>query len=138
MSESGICKIKPEYLSKILFVHMSTYSLCRYILTDHHREVNLECVSSTDKHKLDSQQSDDGETDSKKPKLSKKQRLRGQNKSRGPTFRVDKETELCSSLINLSVDDAVPQCERKNCVFLHDVDEYLKIKPKDIGSNCWE
>lgn len=94
----------------------------------------MECVSSNDKHKLDSKKPDDGEAGSKKPKLSKKQKLRGQNKARGPTFRIDKETELCSSLINLAADDPVPPCERKNCVFLHDVNEYLRIKPKDIGS----
>lgn len=108
--------------------------LCRYIVTDHCREVNLQCVSQNDKHKLDTQ---DDDTDAKKPKLSKKQKLRGQNKSRGPTFRVEREKELCSSLINLTIGEPVPQCERKNCVFLHDVDEYLKIKPKDIGSKLF-
>lgn len=94
----------------------------------------MECISQNDKHKLDAQDGDDGETDAKKPKLSKKQKLRGQNKSRGPTFRVEREKELCSSLINLTIGEPVPQCERKGCVFLHDVDEYLKIKPEDIGS----
>lgn len=108
----------------------------RYIVTDRSREVNLECISQNDKHKLDTQQESPGvgESDAKKPKYFKKQKLRGQNKCRGPTFRVEREAELCSSLLNLTVgDDSIPQCLRKNCVFIHDVNEYLKIKPKDIG-----
>lgn len=94
----------------------------------------MQCISENDKHKLDAQDADDGETDSKKPRLSKKQKLRGQNKSRGPTFRVEREKELCSSLINLTIGEPATQCQRKNCVFLHDVEEYLKMKAADIGS----
>lgn len=45
--------------------------------------------------------------------------------------------ELCKSLINLTVNDEIPQCDRKNCQFLHDIDEYLKTKPKDIGESCY-
>lgn len=122
MSASGICLIKPEY-----------------VLPEHTREVNLECVSNTDKAKLkvDNQNEDDSEVPHKKQKLSKKQKLRGQNKARGPTFKRNQETELCHTLINLTVNEELPKCERKNCQFLHDAEEYLKIKPEDIGKECY-
>lgn len=92
-------------------------------------------MSQSDKHKFYSQGSNTDESEAKKQKLSKKRKLRGQNKSRRPTFRVDRESELCSSLINLGMDDAIPECQRKSCVFLHDIDEYLKNKPKDLGKH---
>ncbi|XP_063917995.1 tRNA-dihydrouridine(47) synthase [NAD(P)(+)]-like [Zophobas morio] len=116
MSEAGICKIKPEF-----------------VLPEHCREVALECVSDKDKRTLT--QSDDAPPE-KKQRLSKseKKKLRGQNKSRGPTFRCNREQELCNTLIN---GDEAAKCERKNCQFLHDVAEYLKIKPKDIGEVCY-
>ncbi|XP_044266285.1 tRNA-dihydrouridine(47) synthase [NAD(P)(+)]-like [Tribolium madens] len=119
MGDTGICKIKPEF-----------------ILTERPRELVLECVSDKDKRKL----SGSDETPlQKKTKLSKseKKKLRGQNKSRGPTFRCTQEMELCNTLINLNLGEEAPKCERKNCQFLHDINEYLRIKPKDIGEICY-
>lgn len=111
-------------------------------MLEHTREVALECLSENDKVKLTSElekpQPCNEEADAdvlpvKKLRLSKKQKLHGQNKSRGPTFKRNQETELCNSLITLAEDEPLPQCERKNCVFLHDIDEYLQKKPKDLG-----
>lgn len=114
----------------------------RFILLERVREINLECVSQQDKLKLnkddnrhpaDTSKSESGETAPKKQRISKKEKLRGQNKSRGPTFKRDQGKELCNVFINLSDTDPTPQCQRKDCAFLHDTAEYLKIKPKDIG-----
>lgn len=63
--------------------------------------------------------------------------MKGQNKSRGPTYRVDKGDELCSNLINVVLDGEIPTCERKNCQFLHDIKKYLELKAKDLGDNCY-
>lgn len=102
----------------------------------------MECISEKDKIKLTvdkSQNSEclneqqEGESRAKKQRLSKKQKLRGQNKSRGPTFTRNQEKELCNSLLNIADGDPLPNCERKNCPFLHNIEEYLKIKPRDIG-----
>jgi tRNA-dihydrouridine synthase 3 len=120
MGEAGICKIKSEF-----------------VLPEQSRQLALECVSEKDKLKLT--KDENGAPPEKKQKLSKsqKKKLRGQNKSRGPTFRCSRETELCNTLVDLGVDDEIPKCERKNCQFLHDIEEYLKIKPQDIGETCY-
>ncbi|RZC40998.1 Ax dynein light domain containing protein [Asbolus verrucosus] len=120
MSDSGICTIKPEF-----------------VLAEYSRELSLECVSDKDKRKLTDDASE--MPPEKKQKLSKseKKKLSGQNKSRGPTFRCEREKELCNTLINLGIEDEIPKCERKNCKFLHDIQEYLKIKAKDIGEICY-
>lgn len=105
----------------------------RFVLPEQSRQPALECVSEKDKLKLT--ENENGAPPEKRQKLSKsqKKKLRGQNKSRGPTFRCSRETELCNTLVDLGVDDEIPKCERKNCQFLHDIEEYLKIKPQDIG-----
>ncbi|CAH1183426.1 unnamed protein product [Phaedon cochleariae] len=120
---SGVCILKPEFVQ-----------------LDVHRELNLDHVSDKDKRKLESEGiADNLEPHVKKQKLSKKEKkaLRGQNKSRGPTFRRDFSKELCICLINIEPDEEIPKCTRNKCSFLHDVDEYLKSKPKDLGENCY-
>ncbi|XP_023025578.1 dihydrouridine synthase 3 [Leptinotarsa decemlineata] len=123
MTSIGICKIKSEY-----------------IIAEQKKELNLDLVSDKDKEKLfiHKDQHDDEEPAPKKQKLSKKEKkkLKGQNKSRGPTFRIERSQELCSSLIS-TLDGETPKCERKNCDFLHDASKYLELKPKDIGEHCY-
>lgn len=103
----------------------------------------MECLAENDKIKLATNELEKSEACNneeredvppiKKLRLSNKQTLRGQNKSRGPTFKRNNEMELCNSLVNLKENDPIPQCERKNCPFLHDIDEYFQKKTKDIG-----
>ncbi|KAJ8955586.1 hypothetical protein NQ318_001416 [Aromia moschata] len=127
MCDSGICKIKAEY-----------------ILAEQKREVDLDHVSDKDKNVLKPDlneadvclDDDDNHPPLKKQKFSKK-KLKGQNKSRGPTFRINKESELCSSLIMRGDTNETPACHKVNCPFLHDIQKYLEIKPKDIGDTCY-
>lgn len=75
------------------------------------------------------------EPDSKKPRLSKKEKkkLRGQNKSRPAPFKIDREKQLCNTLIDRAENENEKKCTNSKCKFLHDVKEFLAIKPKDIG-----
>lgn len=120
MSNSGTCKIKQEY-----------------VVPDQKREVNLNHVSEKDKDSMDKSNNDEiSEPSSKRQKFSKN-KLKGQNKSRGPTYRVEKGEELCNTLINVSEGEEIPKCERNNCQFLHDISKYLETKSKDIGDQCY-
>ncbi|XP_018577352.1 tRNA-dihydrouridine(47) synthase [NAD(P)(+)]-like [Anoplophora glabripennis] len=128
MSEIGICKIKPKY-----------------ILPEQERKIQLECVSDKDKHELTTNnpeinlnESDDTPA-RKKQKVSKwaMKKLKGQNKSRGPTCYIKREQELCNSLVLVAEGEEIPKCNKNNCQFLHDIQEYLKNKPKDIGDICY-
>ncbi|KAG5900005.1 hypothetical protein JTB14_009091 [Gonioctena quinquepunctata] len=120
-TSSGICEIKSEY-----------------VVTDQKKKLNFDFVSEKDKKELEIQQPqfDDEQPEAKKQKLSKRERKRltGQNKSRGPTFRIERSHELCNYLINISEGQETPKCEKPDCKFLHDINKYLELKPKDIGS----
>lgn len=72
----------------------------------------------------------------KKPRLSKKEKkkLRGQNKARPAPYKIPREQQLCNSLIDRQEHDD-KKCANTKCKFLHDVKEYLNIKPKDIGKS---
>lgn len=126
------------------------YCFClsfRYVLAEQERKINLECVSASDRHELNTNNTEvkqiEGGTEdgpsAKRQKLSKRaiKKLKGQNKSRGPTFHIKKEQELCNSLIIVAEGEEIPKCNRSNCRFLHDIQEYLTIKPKDIGDTCY-
>lgn len=137
--EAGVCKIKP-----------------RFILPEQERKINLDFVSNSDKVKLEaaaaaeletegdtsefpeqsSEQPEDGEPGAKKPRLGNR-KFRGQNKNRGATFRQRREDELCDFLSHITEGQEVPTCERKNCRMIHDIDEYLKNKPEDVGPVCY-
>lgn len=110
----------------------------RYIIEESISALNLDCVSEKDKEKLKSEESintnKNEEPPEKKQRLSKadKKKLRGQNKARPITFRRNKEVELCNTLINLKEGEEYPKCNKKNCAFMHDIQEYLKNKPQDI------
>lgn len=68
----------------------------------------------------------------KNHKKDKKKKNRGQNKSR-PIFKEDITIKLCRSLI-----DGTPNpCKMEKCTQIHDVQDYWKNKPKDIGSECF-
>lgn len=63
----------------------------------------------------------------------KRKKLQGQNKSRGPTYRIEQGKELCNLLVHFKGEDSV--CSRKNCNFLHNINDYLKMKGDDLGKN---
>ncbi|KAK9747091.1 Dihydrouridine synthase (Dus) [Popillia japonica] len=65
-----------------------------------------------------------------------KRKLKGQNKAR-PTYKCDKGRELCNSLIHLTDSQTIRNCSRNKCIFLHDIQEYLKVKPNDISDVCY-
>lgn len=66
-----------------------------------------------------------------------KKKLKGQNKARGPTFRVDRNKELCSMLIDVPENHNDIKCNKNNCQFLHDSQKYLENKAKDISDSCY-
>lgn len=71
----------------------------------------------------------------KRPRLSKKEKkkLRGQNKARPAPFKLKREKQLCNSLVNTAENEEPKKCTNEKCKFLHNVQEYLQMKPKDIG-----
>lgn len=68
--------------------------------------------------------------------FKEKKKLRGQNKSRGPTYQRDNTKELCMRIIENSCGTDNQKCLKEGCTFIHNVKEYIKIKPKDICSSC--
>lgn len=104
------------------------------------RQLNLSHVSKEDKNQLcDDRANNVDEPQTKKAKLSykEKKKLKGQNKARGPTFQRDCTKELCMRVLNNLNGTGIEKCDKKECSFLHDVEEYLKIKPKDVGPTCY-
>lgn len=129
MGDSGVCRIKPEFL-----------------IGEKPRELAIECVSEKDLLKLSvPNNSLDQEVEKLSSKRSaeenevsfnkKKRKLQGQNKSRGPTYRIEQEKELCNSLVNNKGEDV--SCTRKQCNFLHNVVDYLELKGEDLGNTCF-
>ncbi|CAG9784587.1 unnamed protein product [Diatraea saccharalis] len=123
MTAAGICVIKDAYVLK--------------------RSVVIN-ENSCNKRKLESGDEDNEniDHDSKKSKdneeqtFSNKSRMRGQNKARPKTFKEDKESKPCPSIVNIKSSDELRQCQFNNCKFIHNPLDYIKIKPKDIGEQC--
>lgn len=61
----------------------------------------------------------------------------GQNKSRGVPWRADPSKQLCNCLIDVLEGDSWPNCSKNKCLAMHDVQEYLKIKPANLGTSCY-
>ncbi|XP_044750763.1 tRNA-dihydrouridine(47) synthase [NAD(P)(+)]-like [Coccinella septempunctata] len=125
MSESGICRIKPEFI----------------IIEEKPKDLAIQCVSDKDLTEIKSsgneiqqatnkRQQENGEVSNKKRK-----KLQGQNKSRGPTYRITQDKELCNLLVQFKGENV--ECNRKNCNFLHNIEEYLKVKGDDLGDTCY-
>lgn len=77
-----------------------------------------------------------GEPDAKRPRGNKK-KTRGQNKARPAPYKCDFTAQLCHKLVNACENEPIPECENEKCKALHNVDEYLKIKPAYIGDVCY-
>lgn len=119
-------------------------------MPEQERKINLDHVSDKDKELLEDPEEPKKETveenaeeqsteepQAKKPRFQNKKKLKGQNKSRGPTFQVNKLEQLCDFLVQVQEGEALPECPRKQCPYGHDIEAYLKSKPADIGPNCY-
>lgn len=116
-NNDGICAIKKEYI------------------------VKKKNASSILKHKLSDQPAD--EIDNKKEKADcsenepkTKIKQKGQNKVRPKTFRDDKHTKPCPTIIDMTLGKQKVECKFNNCYFIHNPLEYLNNKPADIGKEC--
>lgn len=58
------------------------------------------------------------------------------NKNRGPTFKVDRESQLCPKLVDRQT-DADPVCDYEKCKFTHDIEQYLEQKLPNLGEECY-
>ena len=81
----------------------------------------------------ESQDTEENQPDPSSNSLKRKKKERGQNKKRPRTVPLQKRDErLCPSLARNSV-----SCDdKKRCQFIHDIQEYLRNKPADIGEDC--
>ncbi|KYN13576.1 PREDICTED: tRNA-dihydrouridine(47) synthase [NAD(P)(+)]-like [Trachymyrmex cornetzi] len=125
--QKGVCLIKEEF-----------------IIEDHVRQLSDQCLTKIDKQKVstdanveDTEASWD-QVPAKKAKLEdKREKLRGQNKARPPPFKVSKELSLCPWIADQTANELERKCSNQRCTFLHDRKEYLKIRPEDIGTECY-
>lgn len=119
-------------------------------MPEQERKINMDHVSDKDKQLLKDPEEPKEETveetveeqsadepQAKKQRFQNKKKLKGQNKSRGPTFQVNKLEQLCDFLVQVQEGEELPECPRKQCPYGHDIEAYLKSKPADIGPNCY-
>lgn len=99
-----------------------------FIIEGHIPKLAINCISETDKNQLNQD-----EPPSKKQKCSKSV-LKGQNKSRNCTYYQHPNEHLCSNLIDGREEGS---CQYDKCKFLHNIEEYLEKKPKDIEKTCY-
>ncbi|XP_078044413.1 dihydrouridine synthase 3 [Augochlora pura] len=123
--QKGVCLIKTEY-----------------ILEDHVRLSKEESLSENENRKRRVNNAEEdvvtvNELPSKKFKNDKKEKLRGQNKARPAPFKAQRQVNLCPRIADQTVDEPEKKCDKKHCTFLHDRNEYLKIKPDDIEAECY-
>ncbi|XP_031780863.1 tRNA-dihydrouridine(47) synthase [NAD(P)(+)]-like [Nasonia vitripennis] len=120
---SGVCLVKPEYI-----IEDSVRS--------NENGTNGK-GKDTEKTETDADAAEDGEPPKKKFKENKKDKPRGQNKGRSVPFKTQREHNLCPWIADLTVEEVEKKCSNNNCHFIHDRAEYLKIKPDDIGTECY-
>ncbi|CAH0603317.1 unnamed protein product [Chrysodeixis includens] len=124
-SMAGVCAIKEEFVIQ--------------------RPVknNSDDINSTSKRKLDDNSENDNNLDIKKTKpddneenVSNKNKKRGQNKARPKTYRDNKESKPCPSIVSIESPESAQPCQYNNCKYIHNPLDYLKSKPKDLGETC--
>ncbi|KYN00168.1 PREDICTED: tRNA-dihydrouridine(47) synthase [NAD(P)(+)]-like [Cyphomyrmex costatus] len=125
--QKGVCLIKEEF-----------------IIEDHIRQLSGQCLTEINKQKVSTDagvENTDASLDevpAKKPKLEdKREKLRGQNKARPPPFKASRELSLCPWIADQTANEPERKCSNQRCTFLHDRKEYLKIRPEDIGTQCY-
>lgn len=68
----------------------------------------------------------------------KKQKGQFKNRYSQNKLQIDKNECLCGTLKDVPEDcQNLPQCTVPKCPNLHDLKEYLKLKPPDIGNECY-
>lgn len=116
---AGVCDIKAEFLME----------------KTPRRDLN-----SLGKHKLEAGvDGDSDKLDNKKLKTEddkNKHKTKGQNKSRPKAYRVEMVNKPCPTIVNVASVEEKKECQFTNCIFIHNPLDYLKSKPKDIGSEC--
>ncbi|CAG5104096.1 Similar to DUS3L: tRNA-dihydrouridine(47) synthase [NAD(P)()]-like (Homo sapiens) [Cotesia congregata] len=152
----GVCKIKEEFI-----VDDHVRILSKDCLTKEDKEKINQLSSNADettdepakkRAKLESENDPKIETGNnnddegaieeepvvKKIKLDERRdKLKGQNKSRPPPFKTSKERNLCPWIVDQAEDEPEKKCPSPKCTFMHDRAAYLKIKEPDIDSLCY-
>lgn len=114
MAESGVAKVKAEYL-----------------VPDHKRELVQEYVTPEVKQAIDKKSQGEDEEDNESGPPSKKIKLKGRNKKRHLPPKTDRGDKLCHALVH-------GHCKfGESCKFDHDIERFMKSKPEDIGENCY-
>lgn len=111
-----------------------------FIIPNHERILSVSCLSQEDKERLGELDVPEDDSHSRKHiKLNNGQRkkLKGQNKARPCPFKCSPEAELCNSFVDVLEDDPEPNCSNQRCQFMHNISDYLKVKPCSIGSTCY-
>lgn len=125
-TNAGICAIKEEFIKK---PDKSNNNDETNILGKRKLEDNEPDAEAAKKYK-------EGDQTNGSHTFKPKNKNRGQNKARPKTYRDNKETKPCSSIVNIKSADEQQKCQFTNCKFIHDPLEYLKIKPRDISDQC--
>ncbi|XP_058793143.1 tRNA-dihydrouridine(47) synthase [NAD(P)(+)]-like [Phymastichus coffea] len=124
---TGICLIKPEFIieESVRFVNNVEILDCKENGKAQYEVTNLTNESE--------------EPPKKKIKDNhKKIKPRGQNKNRSVPFKIIRDINLCPWIAEATVEEAdTAKCPNAKCTFIHDRSEYLKIKPEDIGTECY-
>lgn len=120
--DSGICYIKSEYL-----IPESNQLKQKEVSNEEEtqdragKRQHFEDVSEKNSNKY------------QKIGKEKKRKSRGQNKDR-PVFKETRGSNLCNVLFDGPTDQ---KCTHPNCIYMHDIEKYLELKPKDIGDTCY-
>lgn len=59
----------------------------------------------------------------------------GMNKNRGPTYRMDRDSQLCPQLVDRRA-DSDPGCSMTGCRYTHDLQQFLAKKLQSLGDQC--
>lgn len=130
IKNSGICAIKEEFIAQRPDKSdIVDNSLGKRKLESDSDPINKDAEEA--KRWKGNNEKDDG-----RHTFKAKNKSRGQNKARPKTYRDNKESKPCPTIINVKSADELQQCQFKNCQFIHNPLEYLKIKPNDISDQC--
>ncbi|KAK3109054.1 hypothetical protein FSP39_021934 [Pinctada imbricata] len=104
-----------------------------YLKVDYKPQLMEEFVSKDVKEKLDEAKSEKrkaDEEDQGQGKPSKRVKVKGRNKKR-PVNQINHKAKLCPSIFQEKICNFGDKCK-----FSHDVEEFVKNKPPDLGDVC--
>lgn len=119
-NRSGVAAIKPEYL---VLDHKSV------IATEFISEATKSQLEECHKRKLDAKE--ENSEDCRDQSQPKKVKLKGRNKQRPFSKRVEAEDKLCPAVLHERICSYGDKCK-----FSHDVKQFMEKKPPDIGPEC--